>query len=49
MYLGNVTVNNTMSVINNEVLQFFIRNVLEGAILVRKPDAFIGAHLMKHL
>lgn len=37
-----------MSVVYNQVPQLIDGYVIKRAVLVRKPDAFVGAHLANH-
>lgn len=48
-YLRNKAVNHTMSVVYDQVPQLINGYVIERPVFVRKPDAFVGTHLPKHL
>lgn len=49
VYLRNEAVNHTMSVVYNQVPQLINGYVIKRPVFVRKPDAFVGAYLAKHL
>lgn len=47
VYLRNIAVDNTMSVIHNKVIQLLVGNVIERAVFARKHHTVISTHLLK--